>query len=60
MTPTEIKAEIHRIVDLLPEKFQIDFLNQLREFQKDHEEKKQENFEKIIRDNAGLLKRLAE
>jgi hypothetical protein len=38
MTPAEIKSEINRIVDLLPEETQIEFLSQLKELQKKHEE----------------------
>lgn len=61
MTSTETRAELHRMVNLLPEDSLGEALGLLKAFLERQEELRYErNFDRIIKDNYNLLKRLAD
>lgn len=62
MTAIEIKAEIKKIVDEVPEESLNDVLNFLKEFKNEQATKshQSDNFKNIMTKHRGLLKRLAQ
>jgi hypothetical protein len=62
MTAIEIKAEIKKIVDEVPEESLTDILNFLKEFKNQpvKDLHQSDNFKAIISKHSGLLKRLAQ
>jgi hypothetical protein len=62
MTVIELKSEINKVIEHIPESSLEDALNLLKDFQERSEQEKlsyRRNFEKIVNDNKGLLQRLA-
>ena len=61
MTTTEIKVEIHKVVDKLPDEVAnqaLDYLKSLLNEKPDSSITK--NFDKILKEDSGLLNRLAQ
>ena len=62
MTAEEVKTEILKIVDQLPDEYLqgiLEFINQRRQ-QSENQAKRDKNVEKILAENDNLFKRLAE
>lgn len=62
MTAIDIKAEIKKIVDEVPEESLNDILNFLKEFKNPPaaDSQQSDNFQNIMTKHRGLLKRLAQ
>lgn len=62
MTTIEIKKEITKVLDQVPEKLLVDILNLLKEVQSEQSSRSTltSNFKKILSEDSNLLQKLAQ
>ena len=62
MTATEIKKEIHKVLEQVPENLLVDILDLLKEVQSEKSSKSTwtSNFKKILEEDSDLLHKLAQ
>lgn len=62
MTPKDIKSEIYKLLDKIPENTLQDLYNYLKEAEKQSSETNElnQNLSKILREDKDLLKKLAQ